>query len=263
MRLFGTSHGVNGIPVPARIFWWSMSSRPVKRELFRIHETCGFALVLGGNAERIEAAKDQVRKTCGVEPNRMVISSAGFRALKSHATIIDRFKYTTSESITAKMLAGLFDLDEVAVGKAVYLDDIGETPAFKAWGNVAVLAYTPMQDAAMEQPSFGYTYTFKGHPFVKPPRWEGGKRSWICGVTYERKPVLTGIASGFLFSNIVGHDHDRDNRQIRSYRSLPHWHLPAHGGHGPGHHRGEPSADRRNLWQGACTGPCRDRPPGD
>ncbi|MFC3086888.1 hypothetical protein [Tabrizicola soli] len=56
----------------------------------------------------------------------------------------------------------------------------------------------------MEQPSFGYTYTLKGHPFVKPPRWEGGKRSWIYGVTYERKPVLTGIASGFLFSNIVG-----------------------------------------------------------
>lgn len=29
---------------------------PVKRELLRIHETCGFALVLGGNAERIASA---------------------------------------------------------------------------------------------------------------------------------------------------------------------------------------------------------------
>ncbi len=34
----------------------------VKRELFRIHETCGFALVLGGNAERIATSgkKDPV-----------------------------------------------------------------------------------------------------------------------------------------------------------------------------------------------------------
>ncbi len=62
----------------------------------------------------------------------------------------------------------------------------------------------PTQDAALEQPSFGYTYTLKGHPFVEPARWEGGKRSHVYGVTFERKPVLTGIASGFLFQAITG-----------------------------------------------------------
>lgn len=153
----------------------------------------------------IEAAKDQVRTTCGVEPNRMVISSAGFKALKHHPKIVERFKYTTADSITAKMLAGLFDLEELAVGKATYVDSMEAGAEFKeAWGNVAVLAYVPSQDAALEQPSFGYTYTLKGHPFVEPPRWEGGKRSWVYGVTYERKPVLTGIASGFLFRSITG-----------------------------------------------------------
>lgn len=64
----------------------------------------------------IEEAKDRVRTTCGVEPNRMAISNAGFKALKHHPKIVERFKYTTAESVTAKMLAGLFDLDEVAVG---------------------------------------------------------------------------------------------------------------------------------------------------
>lgn len=153
----------------------------------------------------IEAAKDMVRKACGVEPNRMVISAAGFKALKYHETIAEKFKYTTADSITAKMLANLLELDELAVGKATYVDSTDAGAEFKeAWGNAAVLAYVPMQDAALEQPSFGYTYTLKGHPFVEPPRWEGGKRSWIYGVTYERKPVLTGIASGFLFTNIVG-----------------------------------------------------------
>lgn len=153
----------------------------------------------------IEAAKDQVRTTCGVEPNRMVISSTGFKALKHHPKIVERFKYTTADSITAKMLAGLFDLEELVVGKATYVDSMEAGAEFKeAWGNVAVLAYVPSQDAALEQPSFGYTYTLKGHPFVEPPRWEGGKRSWVYGVTYERKPVLTGIASGFLFRTITG-----------------------------------------------------------
>ena len=153
----------------------------------------------------IDGAKDQVRTTCGIEPNRMVISNAGFRALKAHPTIIDRFKYTTADSITTKMLAGLFDLDELAVGKATYVDSVDPAAPFReAWANAAVLSYVPTQDAALEQPSFGYTYTLKGHPFVEPPRWEGGKRSWVYGVTYERKPVLTGIASGFLFTTITG-----------------------------------------------------------
>lgn len=153
----------------------------------------------------IENAKDQVRTTCGIDPNRMVISSKGFRALKHHPKIVERFKYTTAESITAQMLAGLFELEELAVGKATYLDP--KTPdaaAKEAWGNFAVLGYVPSQDAAMDQPSFGYTYTLTGHPFVETPRWDGDCRSWVYGVTYQRAPQLTGIASGFLFQNIVG-----------------------------------------------------------
>jgi hypothetical protein len=153
----------------------------------------------------VEAAKDQVRTTCGVEPNRMVISPKGFKALKQHAKIAERFKYTTAESITAKMIAGLLDLDELAVGKGTYCDSLVAGAPFKdIWGNFAALAYVPSQNAALEEPSFGYTYTLKGHPFVEPPRWEGGKRAWIYGVTYERKPVLTGISSGFLFQTITG-----------------------------------------------------------
>ena len=152
----------------------------------------------------IDAAKDHVRTTCGVEPNRMVIGNTGFRALKRHPKITERFKYTTAESITAKMLAGIFDLDELNVGKATYVENLDANSVFKeAWGNFACMAYVPTQDAALDQPSFGYTYTLKGHPFVEPPRWEGRNRSWVYGVTYERRPVLTGMAAGFLFQNIT------------------------------------------------------------
>ena len=151
-----------------------------------------------------EDAKEQVRGSCGIDPNRSVIGSKVFNALKSHPKIVERFKYTSAESVSAKMLAGLFDLDDLAVGKATYVE--GEDPAegFKdAWGNVAVLGYVPSQDQAMDQPSFGYTYTLTGHPFVEVPRWDGDSRSWIYGMTYERAPQLTGIASGFLFQTPV------------------------------------------------------------
>lgn len=154
----------------------------------------------------IEAAKDQVRTTCGVEPNRLVVANAGFKALKQHPKIIERFKYTTAESVTAKMLAGLFDMEELAVGKTTYVTETDATPPVfhEAWDNVAVLAYTPTQDVAMENPSFGYTYTLQGHPFVEKPEWKSEVKSWVYGVTYERVPVMTGIASGFLFTGITG-----------------------------------------------------------
>ena len=152
----------------------------------------------------IDAAKDQVRLTTGTEPNRMVISKPVFRALKRHEKIKQQFKYTTADSITAAMLANIFDLEELAVGKSVMLESPDEDAPFTdVWGLDAVLAYVPKATTGFEEPSFGYTYRLKGHPQVEQPRWDGGKKSWLYGVTYERVPVLCGAPSGFLFQGVV------------------------------------------------------------
>ncbi len=152
----------------------------------------------------VEYAKDQVATSCGVEPNRMVMGRPVIKALKQHPKIIERFKYTSSESITTDMLAGLFDLEQLAVGKANYVDGAADDAPFKrAWGDVACLGYVPSELGGIEQPSFGYTYVMTGHPFVEKPHWDNSKKSWVYGVTYERKPVLTGIASGFLFTAVT------------------------------------------------------------
>lgn len=151
-----------------------------------------------------EMAKEQVRGTAGIEPNRAIIGSKVFNALKRHPKIIERFKYVSAESITAIMLAGLLDLEKLAVGKATYVDAQNPGAGFKdCWGNAAVLGYIPSQDQSMTQPSYGYTYTLNGHPFAEAPRWDGDSRSWIYGMSYERVPVLTGIASGFLFQTPI------------------------------------------------------------
>ncbi|HEU0164708.1 MAG TPA: major capsid protein [Thermomicrobiales bacterium] len=152
----------------------------------------------------IKDAKEKVRRSVGVDPNRMVVSKPIFNALKMHPKIVDRFKYTSSDSITAAMLANLFDLDMIAIGKAAALEGPDETAQFvDVWGNFATLAYVPAAGAGYEEPSFGYTYTLKGHPFVEQPYWDGDKKSWIYGVTYERRPVLTGMLAGFLFQSVI------------------------------------------------------------
>ena len=152
----------------------------------------------------VDEAKEAVRRTAGVDPNRMVISKPVFNALKVHPKIVDRFRYTTADSITARMLASFFDLDELAVGRAATLaEPRADAPFVDVWGNVAVLAYVAVASQGVEEPSYGYTYTLKGHPFVEQPFWDNDRKSWVYGVTYERVPVLTGISSGFLFQNVV------------------------------------------------------------
>ncbi len=153
----------------------------------------------------IDQAKEVVRQSAGVDPNRMVISKTIFNALKVHPKITERFKYTSSESITVDMLANYFDLDQIGVGKALALsEDGGVDSSFKdVWQDTAVLAYVPSESLGFEEPSFGYTYTLQGHPFVEKPFYDHGRKSWVYGVTYERKPVLSGIDAGFLFQNAV------------------------------------------------------------
>lgn len=155
----------------------------------------------------IEAAKEAVRRSCGMEPNTMVVSKVGFNALRFHPKIKDQFKYTTADSITVGMLAAYLELEKLAVGKATYLPEGAEAGDFQlkdVWGDNAILAYSPAAPEGMEEPSFGYTYALTGHPFVEQARWEGSRRSWVHGMTYDRVPVIAGPDAGFLLRGVAG-----------------------------------------------------------
>lgn len=148
----------------------------------------------------IDAAKEAVRSTTGLYPNVMVIGAAAWPALKNHPKIVERVKYTSRDSVTAEIVGNVLDLEKLAIGGAVTADDAGTFS--DVWGKDAILAYAPQQPSEMEEPSFGYTYRLKNHPFVSPAWWDNGTRSWIYGATYERIPVLTGITAGFLLQNV-------------------------------------------------------------
>lgn len=147
----------------------------------------------------VDAAKEAIRATTGMYPNVMVIGASAWPALKNNKVIGERVKYTSRDSITTTLVANLLDIPTLAVGKAVTADQAG---AFTdVWGNVAVLAYVS-RASAIEEPSFGYTYRLRGHPFVGQSWFDNSSRSWLVSANYERIPVLTGISAGFLFQNI-------------------------------------------------------------
>ncbi|MBF0339779.1 MAG: major capsid protein [Magnetococcales bacterium] len=147
----------------------------------------------------IETGREAIRASVGIYPNTLLLSALAFKAVKNHPGIIDRFKYTSRDSVTSEMLAQMWSLDQVVIGGAVVFDDANASA--DVWGNNAVLAYVPRQSSGMEDPSFGYTYTMQGHPLAEQPYYDNNAKSWIYPVTYERAPVLSGILSGYLIQD--------------------------------------------------------------
>lgn len=149
----------------------------------------------------VETGKEAIRASTGVYPNTLLLSAKAFAAAKNNAKVVERFKYVSKESITAEMLAQMWDLERVVVGKGVTASDAG---AFSdIWGPDAILAYTAISPEGMEEPSYGYTYTMEGHPLVEEPYYDNNAKSWIYPVTYERVPVLSGITAGYLMQNVA------------------------------------------------------------
>lgn len=155
----------------------------------------------------IASAKSAVRSSIGIDPNTVLLSAQAFEAASTNPSVLERFKFTSSDPVTPAMLAKIWEVDQVVVGKAVKASDAGAMS--DVWGNNAVVAYVAKPTGGsggeisldMAEPSFGYTYAMNGHPLVEEPYNERNAKSWIYPVTYERAPVLSGIVAGFLIQN--------------------------------------------------------------
>lgn len=153
-------------------------------------------------AQQIRGAGEVIRSTTGMRPNLLTLSPAALAALKENPAIIERIKYTGRDTVTLDILADLFDVNEVVVGDAVFLND---ADAFEdVWGNDALLSYVaPVGTRAQQTPSFGYIYTMENHPAVAEPYAERSTNSWVYQVLLESSPVLTGAAAGYLFQAVT------------------------------------------------------------
>ncbi len=147
--------------------------------------------------EQMDSYREAIRDAVGIYPNTLLLGPKPFNALKNHVEIVDRFRYTSHESITTAMLASLLNIDTVAVGTAVTWDDINQIMD-DVWGDNAILAYVPPAPSSQQEPSFGYTYRMLGQPFAEAPYQDRNAKSWIYPVTYERVPVITSASSAYL-----------------------------------------------------------------
>lgn len=154
--------------------------------------------------------KETIRKKTGARANVLVLGAPVYNKLKFHPAILDRFKYTSADSVTEEMLARYFDVGQVVVGRSIYMNQAGEF--VDVWGNAAILAYVPKtaggaympgSGANREQPSYGYTYVLSGNPNVETPYFDNNTKSNIYPVTYEHSVVQSGFDAGFLIQSPI------------------------------------------------------------
>ena len=111
----------------------------------------------------IETGINTILSATRFMPNTMVFGYNTWRYLKHHPDLVDRFKYTTSESVTTDMVARLFGLDRILVAKAIRNTSAeGATAAYAfTHGNHALLAYVNPSPGLLA-PSAGYTFRWTG-----------------------------------------------------------------------------------------------------
>jgi len=111
----------------------------------------------------IEAGKADILSVTGLEANTLVLGYDVFRQLKNHPDLVDRIKYTSSQTITEDMLARMFDIDRVLVSKSIKATNAeGATAAYSfTTGKNALLCH--VADApGLLTPSAGYTFQWTG-----------------------------------------------------------------------------------------------------
>jgi hypothetical protein len=113
--------------------------------------------------EDVEAGKAKILSTTGMESNTLVLGYEVYRQLRNHPDIVDRIKYTSSQTVTADMLAAMFDVDRVLVAKSVQATNAeGATAAYGfSVGKVALLCHVAPAPGLLT-PSAGYTFAWTG-----------------------------------------------------------------------------------------------------
>jgi hypothetical protein len=148
----------------------------------------------------VNAAKVVVRGNIGREPNTLLLGYTAFQAAKNSAAVIDRVKYSQKGVITTDILKELFEVDNLIVGKAVWIDPATGVQA-DVWGDNAILSYVSTagrDQRSIRTPGFGYTLVKRGWPPIDTYFIEGGKVKMIRYTANEELLFHGQIAGYFL-----------------------------------------------------------------
>lgn len=154
----------------------------------------------------IEDAKSSVLSRALRKPNVIIVGQEVFGKLVNHPKIVERVKYTSSNSITPEMLARLFDVEQFLVGSAVEnaAKEGQEDNLTYIWGKHCFVGYRAPRPSLRRVTAVSL---FRNRNFPRVERYRhpdpGAKATYVSyGDKWDIRKVADG--AGFLIINAVG-----------------------------------------------------------
>jgi hypothetical protein len=142
----------------------------------------------------IQTGKDAIRSAIGNEPNTAVMGYETYKDLKYHPVLTDLIKYTMKGVMTIELLKELLDIENIYIGKGMYVTDTGTTFT-NLWSDNFILAYVPPsrsnEENSVYEPAYGYTVRREGNPFVF--QHQPNPKLTLVNYTDNFAPVLVGV----------------------------------------------------------------------
>jgi len=150
----------------------------------------------------IETGKNAIHSVIFKEPNVLLLAKAVYDKLKHHPDILDRIKYVQKGVVTPELMASVFEVEKVIIGKAGYnTAKEGKTAVYNyLWGKNAILAYVEPKPGIKK---FSLGYTFQSQPFqTRRARIEVKHSDWFeVGSILDEKMVA--VACGYRISPAI------------------------------------------------------------
>lgn len=111
----------------------------------------------------IQTGINTVLSNTGYLPNTLVLSYNTYKTLRNHPDFVDRYKYTSADSITPELIGKVLDLPRVMVMKGVFNSAAeGASASYAQIGDKdALLAYVA-PSAGLMTASAGYNFVWNG-----------------------------------------------------------------------------------------------------
>ncbi len=122
----------------------------------------------GSPLKDIQVGVRKIQSSTGFKPNLLVLTPDVWDVLRLHPDILERLKYTSRESASLAMFAGLVELPRVIVLESVFnsaVEGAGEATDFTVNSggfNEAAALFHVASRPGLLTPSAGYTFTWNG-----------------------------------------------------------------------------------------------------
>jgi hypothetical protein len=167
----------------------------------------------------VEARKETIRSNTGFKPNCLMIDAGTFAKIKMVEEVLDRIKYGGGEAdpakVTTRMIAALFEFDEVLLGEAIYTSaketKAGqEFTAVSIWENTATkgmafLFYRPPRiGLKTPMPGVQVRLKYEDGSIRRTTTWvEPAEHQDVYEVAEETDIIATGVDIGFMWKDTL------------------------------------------------------------